>query len=219
MKRSEAASGNNDGTGKRRKFWSCDSHPAEHRHEVLRNMNILLRPRGGTSSSGDQHPAAPVNSILQEHLLEWLMNEITACLGTEHNEPSLGSSRSSQDKNRKFQRISKDFGSIVNSLRRASSEMWNETFDNEWSSELGDSVVALADAVVWKLEANCPEDAEEGTQLMKQMLYHLEDEFKWQKILQVLEASAKFARYKKADCYRDAEACQESLRELRSKGY
>ena len=77
------------------------------------------------------------------------------------------------------------------------------------------SAFSQADAVVWKLESNCPEEATEGTRLMKKMLEHLQIEFKWEKIADILEAAAEEARSKKEECYREARACQDELREIR----
>ena len=172
--------------------------------------------KGGSSCSGDQHPAASSFSILQADLLERLMNDMTAIVTTAH-EPSR-EPRPALDKTRKLQMRSNSFGSSLNSLQRAYSKLLHEAFENEWSSNVAANVRDLADAVVWKLDANCPQDAEEGKRLMQQMLEHLQVEFKWEKILAILEAAAGVARTNKADSYQNAKACQEQLREIRRKG-
>ena len=144
------------------------------------------------------------------------MNDMTAIVTTAHK-PS-GEPRPILDKTRKLQMRSMTFGNSLHSLQRAYSKLLHEAFENEWSSNMAANVRDLADAVVWKLVANCYQDAEEGQRLMQQMLEHLQIEFKWEKIIAILEAAAEVARTNKAESYQNAKACQEQLREIRRKG-
>jgi hypothetical protein len=188
-----------DGTNKKGKFQSGDAHPAR------RFLNQ------GASSSNDNS-----FSILQASVLESLMSDMTVITIAAH-EPCL-EPRPAQDKTRKLEMRSGSFGSALNSLQRAYSKLLHEAFENEASPKVSANVRNLADAVAWKLQANCShEDAEEGKRLMHQMLAHLQVEFKWEKISTILEAAAEVARTEKSNAYRDAKACQDQLRDIRRK--
>ena len=47
------------------------------------------------------------------------------------------------------------------------------------------------------------------------MLEHLQLEFKWEKVVAILESAADVARAEKANTYQDVRSCQDSLREIR----
>ena len=59
------------------------------------------------------------------------------------------------------------------------------------------------------------EAAEAGEELMVKMLEHLQVEFKWEKILKILESAADIAGIEKANAYKRAKTCQDNLREKR----
>ena len=48
-----------------------------------------------------------------------------------------------------------------------------------------------------------------------QMLEHLQVEFKWEKILKILESAADIAGIEKANAYKRAKTCQDNLRQKR----
>ena len=108
---------------------------------------------------------------------------------------------------------SKSFEPTINSLQRAYSKLLHDNFENEWSSEISGNVRNLAAAIVWKLSATSEEAAEEGRELMLKMLEHVQVEFKWEKILKILEAAADIAGNEKANAYKRAKTCQDKLRE------
>jgi len=224
MKRSAAApSVDNDRADKRAKFWSGDSHFAQHgQKKGTSSFSDDSHPpqhgqkKWASSSSGDAHPATSALSILEADLLEKLMEDMTTIVATAHQ--ASREPRPVRDKAWKLAVRSKAFATTINSLQRAYAKMLHEATEDEWSSDLAASVRDLADAVVWKLEVNCPGDAAEGKRLMKKMLEHLQVEFIWGKRIAILEAAAEVARTKKADSYRDAQACQKQLREIRRTG-
>ena len=77
----------------------------------------------------------------------------------------------------------------------------------------------LAETVVWKLTTNCKESAVVDVKgLIVKMLEHLLDEFKWEKILKIVESAADVARTEKAKAYQEARACQNQLRATRNSG-
>ena len=111
------------------------------------------------------------------------------------------------------------FGTTLNSLQRAYSKLLHETFQSQWSSEVAADVRSLAETVVWKLTTNCKESAVVDVKgLIVEMLEHLLDEFKWEKILKIVESAADVARTEKAKAYQEARACQNQLRATRNSG-
>ena len=50
---------------------------------------------------------------------------------------------------------------------------------------------------------------------MIKILEHLQVEFKWEKILKILESAADIAGIEKANAYKRAKTCQDNLREKR----
>ena len=119
------------------------------------------------------------------------------------------------NKARKEEMRSKSFGPTINSLQRAYSKLLHENFENEWSSEISGNVRDLAAAIEWKLSVKSDEAAEEGIELVRKMLEHLQVEFKWEKILKILESAADIAGIEKANAYKRAKTCEHHLRELR----
>ena len=119
------------------------------------------------------------------------------------------------NKARKEEMRSKSFGPTINSLQRAYSKLLHENFENEWSSEISGNVRDLAAAIEWKLSVKSDEAAEEGMELVRKMLEHLQVEFKWEKILKILESAADIAGIEKANAYKRAKTCQDNLREKR----
>ena len=73
----------------------------------------------------------------------------------------------------------------------------------------------MAAAIEWELSVKSDEAAEEGMELVRKMLEHLQVEFKWEKILKILECAADIAGIEKANAYKRAKTCQDNLRELR----
>ena len=163
----------------------------------------------GNCQSGDSHPA----QLLQSDVLDWMMEHLTAIAIAAHK--PIDGPRPTQDKNWKTRMRGQGFGSTVNTLQRAYSKMLHETFDNECPSDVAANVRNLADAVSWKLRANClHEKTEEGTRLLELMLSHLQIEFKWEKIAGILEAAAEVARRKKEESDRNIKTCQDELHEI-----
>ena len=119
------------------------------------------------------------------------------------------------DKARKEEMRRKSFGPTLSSLRRAYLKLLHENFENEWSSEISGNVRDLAAAIVWKLNVKSEEAAEEGQELMIKMLEYLQVEFKWEKIMKMLDSAADIAGIEKATAYKRAKTCQDNLREKR----
>ena len=150
---------------------------------------------------------------LVEGMLDKLMGGVTEIVARAHDltyEPVPALNR-----DRKQEMRSKAFGPTVNTLQLAYSKLLHENFENKWSSEISGNVRDLAAAIVWKLSVKSEEAAEEGKKLMEDMLEHLQVEFKWDKILKILEAAADIAGIEKANAYKRAKTCQDNLREKR----
>ena len=119
------------------------------------------------------------------------------------------------DKKRRLEIRERAFACTLNTLERAYTKLLHQTFDEEWSTDIAASVRDLADNLKWKLRSNCPDQLEQGTQTLEVMLQHCQDEFKWTKIIQILEAAADVARSEKLEAYHRASASKSELRQIR----
>ena len=148
---------------------------------------------GGQHFSGVRQPAGSeaagnVTKELIGDVLHTIMRHVTEIVATAH-QPS-DEPRPALDKSRKLEMRSKSFGPTVHSLQRAYSKLLHENFENEWSSQLAANVRNLTDAIAWKLSVHSEVRAEEGKRLVSSMLEHLQGEFKWEKIITILESAA-----------------------------
>ena len=77
----------------------------------------------------------------------------------------------------------------------------------------------FAETLIWKLTRNSKESRVVEVQgLIVKMLEHLQDEFKWEKIIEIGESVADVARIEKAKAHQEARACQNQLRATRNSG-
>ena len=173
----------------------------------------ISRSSGVTQPAGFE-AATNVSEELVQGLLDKVMVDVTDIVVRVHYNsfrplPALNKARKVEMRNRPL-------APTINSLQRAYSKLLHENFENEWSSEIAGNVRDLADAIVWKLSVNAREATEEGRELMIDMLEHLQVEFKWEKILMILESAADIAGIEKANAYKRAKTCQDNLREMRN---
>ena len=191
---------------RRRQSLSGDAHPTQ------QFVNPYV-----DSSSGDDHLAVSFDDVMVANMLRQLKDEITPIMKNAHQhsfEP-----RPAMNKARKIEMRRAAFGTTLIALQWAYSKLLHETFESQWSSEVAANVRNLADAVVWKLTTNCKESAVVDVKgLIVEMLEHLLDEFKWEKILKIVESAADVARTEKAKAYQETRACQNQLRATRNSG-
>ena len=76
----------------------------------------------------------------------------------------------------------------------------------------------LADAVVWKFQANCEGSVEEGERLMRELLEHLHLEFKYEQLFKMFEEATEVAKAEKAAVYHNARIFEDRLRSIRQAG-
>ena len=164
--------------------------------------NLLAQPRSGSEA------ATNVSEQLVQGVLDKLMGDVTEIVAQAHYHSEEPRPVIGEMENRSF-------GPTLNSLQRAYSKLLHENFENEWSSEISGNVRDLAAAIEWKLSVKSDEAAEEGMELVRKMLEHLQVEFKWEKILKILESAADIAGIEKESAYKRAKTCQDNLREKR----
>ena len=185
----------------------------------IATTSLLLDDASFVHDSGVSQPAGfeavtNVSEPLVLGVLDKVMGDVTEIVARAHShsyEP-----RPALNQARKEEMRSKSFGPTINSLQRAYSKLLHENFDNQWSSEIAARVRDLAAAIVWKLDMNATEASEEGRELMGEMLEHLQVEFKWEKIVKILELAANIARTEKAYAYKRESTYQAKLREKRN---
>lgn len=184
----------------------------------IATTSLLLDDAGFVHDSGVSQLAGSEAVMGVEPLVQGVLDKVMGDV-TENVERAHSHSyepRPALNQARKEEMRSKSFGPTINSLQRAYSKLLHENFDNQWSSEIAGRVRDLAAAIVWKLDVNATEATEEGRELMVEMLEHLQVEFKWEKILKILESAANIARTEKANAYKHAKTCQDKLREKRN---
>ena len=183
-----------------------------------RKYRCVSQPAGSAQASGSSRdsgvtqPAGYVSEQLVQGLLDKLMDDVTEIVAQAHQEsleplPAL-------DKHRKQEMRSNPLD-LLAKLQRAYSKLLHHTFNNEWSSEIAGSVRNLATAIVSKLIVKSEEAADEGRALIIQMLEHKQVEFKWEKILQILESAADTVGIEKANAYKRAKTWHDNVREER----
>ena len=80
--------------------------------------------------------------------------------------------------------------------------------DETWSKR------ELAGDMVWKLNGISEKTADEGIQIMHKMLEHLWVEYKWGRIVKILECAMDYAGVQKASAYKRAKTCEAKLLEM-----
>ena len=122
------------------------------------------------------------------------------------------------DQSRKIEYRKAAFHSTINTLQRSYTKVLHETFEGQNSSKVAASVQHLAKAIVWKLKANCVSAADEAKANLKEMLEHILVEFKWMKIINILEEAIEVARANKATSYEYIRDSEHKLRNIRQAG-
>ena len=99
-------------------------------------------------------------------------------------------------------------------LQLAYARFLDETFYKKWSCIRQGKVRELAGDMVWKLNGISEKTADEGIQIMHKMLEHLWVEYKWGRIVKILECAMDYAGVQKASAYKRAKTCEAKLLEM-----
>ena len=170
------------------------------------------------SSSGDAHSAAlrgpPTRSALSEEVLELLKGRLNEIMVQAHQPSTV--ERVPLDKKRKIEAKPKSFSGALHSFERAYTKLLHEACEGGLSPEMSASVRNLADDIKWKLHANCPDAETAGSQLLEEFLEHSQNEFKWQKMITVLEEALGIARREKSNVYNKFRLGRTALQSVRN---
>ena len=102
----------------------------------------------------------------------------------------------------------------ITKLQFAYARFLDETFYKKWSCIRQGKVRELAGDMVWKLNGISEKTADEGIQIMHKMLEHLWVEYKWGRIVKILECAMDYAGVQKASAYKRAKTCEAKLLEM-----
>ena len=102
----------------------------------------------------------------------------------------------------------------ITKLQLAYARFLDETFYKKWSCIRQGKVRELAGDMVWKLNGISEKTADEGIQIMHKMLEHLWVEYKWGRIVKILECAMDYAGVQKASAYKRAKTCEAKLLEM-----
>ena len=99
----------------------------------------------------------------------------------------------------------------ITKLQLAYARFLDETFYKKRSCILQGKVRELAGDMVWKLNGISEKTADEGIQIMHKMLEHLWVEYKWGRIVKILECAADYAFVQNASACRQVKICEDKL--------
>ncbi len=99
----------------------------------------------------------------------------------------------------------------ITKLQLAYARFLDETFYKKRSCILQGKVRELAGDMVWKLNGISEKTADEGIQIMHKMLEHLWVEYKWGRIVKILQCAADYAVVQKARACREVKICEDKL--------
>jgi len=184
--------------------------------------------------SGDPHPTVleHPNSVLNWHA-EWdakniplqdsgsncsdnewmriLMEQVTEKIAVAHQKTTP----QSLTKKRKQDMREKTFCSTLHTMQVAYIKLLHEAFADNYAPEIAATVKILADSLKCKLHANCPHRETEGAQLLNQLLTQYQEEFKWDKVAEILESAITHAHAEANKEYEQSKRTKETLRTLR----
>ena len=119
------------------------------------------------------------------------------------------------EKKRKVDMRQQAFGTTLNTLERTYTKLLHEACEHGWADDIACRVRDLSDAIKWKLHANRVDSEEEGIQMLHDFLRQSQEEFKWQRMITVLQEAIDVAQQKKSDAYAKLKQCKQKLRDLR----
>ena len=99
----------------------------------------------------------------------------------------------------------------ITKLQLAYARFLDETFYKKWSCIRQEKVRELAGDMVWKLNGISEKTADEGIQIMHKMLEHLWVEYKWGRIVKILECAMDYAVVQKASACRQVKIFEDKL--------
>ena len=99
----------------------------------------------------------------------------------------------------------------ITKLQLAYARFLDETFYKKRSCILQGKVRELAGDMVWKLNGISEKTADEGIQIMHKMLEHLWVEYKWGRIVKILECAMDYAGVQKANACRQVKIYENKL--------
>ena len=197
----------------KRSYYTAFQHPVV-AHNVYRKCPC--RPAGSAQESADSgvHKICDVAKpqTLADRLVKGVLgtlkkevaNRISSACYNER-ESSLSLHRSSCD-------LQLDLH--ITKLQLAYARFLDETFYKKWSCIRQGKVRELAGDMVWKLNGISEKTADEGIQIMHKMLEHLWVEYKWGRIVKILECAMDYAVVQKASACRQVKIFEDKLRKM-----
>ena len=102
----------------------------------------------------------------------------------------------------------------ITKLQLAYARFLDETFYKKRSCILQGKVRELAGDMVWKLNGISEKTADEGIQIMHKMLEQLWVEYKWGRIVKILECAADYAFVQRKSACRQVKIFEDKLRKM-----
>ena len=196
----------------KRSYYTAFQHPVV-AHNVYRKCPC--RPAGNAQESADSgvHKICDVAKpqtladVLVKRVLGTLKKEVanrisSACYNERENALSM---------QRCNLQVKLSYQLHITKLRLAYARFLDETFYKKWSCIRQGKVRELAGDMVWKLNGISEKTADERIQIMHKMLEHLWVEYKWGRIVKILQCAADYAVVQKARACREVKICEDKL--------
>ena len=196
----------------KRSYYTAFQHPVV-AHNVYRKCPC--RPAGSAQESADSgvHKICDVAKpqtladVLVKRVLGTLKKEVanrisSACYNERENALSM---------QRCNLQVKLSYQLHITKLRLAYARFLDETFYKKRSCILQGKVRELAGDMVWKLNGISEKTADEGIQIMHKMLEHLWVEYKWGRIVKILQCAMDYAGVQKANACRQVKIYENKL--------
>ena len=192
----------------KRSYYTAFQHPVV-AHNVYRKCPC--RPAGNAQESADSGVHKICDVAKPQTLADVLVKRVLGTLKKEVANRISSACYNERENALSMQRCNLQVDLHITKLRLAYARFLDETFYKKRSCILQGKVRELAGDMVWKLNGISEKTADEGIQIMHKMLEHLWVEYKWGRIVKILECAMDYAGVQKARACREVKICEDKL--------
>ena len=193
----------------KRSYYTAFQHPVV-AHNVYRKCPC--RPAGNAQESADSGVHKICDVAKPQTLADVLVKRVLGTLKKEVANRISSACYNERESALSMQHSNLQVDLHITKLRLAYARFLDETFYKNQVPELaGDMVWKLAGAMVWKLNGISEKTADEGIQIMHKMLEHLWVEYKWGRIVKILQCAMDYAGVQKANACRQVKIYENKL--------
>ena len=196
----------------KRSYYTAFQHPVV-AHNVYRKCPC--RPAGSAQESADSgvHKICDVAKpqTLADVLVKRVLGTLKKEVANRISSACYNERESALSMQHTLQRCNLQVDLHITKLRLAYARFLDETFYKKRSCILQGKVRELAGDMVWKLNGVSEKTADEGIQIMHKMLEHLWVEYKWGRIVKILQCAADYAFVQRKSACRQVKIFEDKL--------